>query len=186
MRCKIAGLAFLLSLFACGDDDGGSGSSADAAPESDASEDDGDGGTDGSPDGDASAGEFAVHIIHASCGPADQAAVRIVLGDEDGQDDCAVDENAPSVQLDVWTQDIAAPVTFSFSPTESMASGALCAGGLAPCRSFPYGDIHFDTYDQGAGANGTWRLLGDDQDEIVSGTFEARWCEPDPPPGPCG
>jgi hypothetical protein len=186
MRCKSAGLAILLSLFACGDDDGDGGSSADAAPETDASDDgNGDGGTDASPDGDASVGELPVHVIHPWCGPADQPAVRIALGQEDAQNDCAVDESATSVQLDVWTLEIEAPVTFSFSPNEAMASGALCPGAPAQCRSFLYGDIHFDTYEEGSAATGTWRLLGEDEEDSVNGTFEARWCEPDPPV-PCG
>jgi hypothetical protein len=188
MFCKTVGFALLLALFACGDDDGGgSGSDADAAPESDASDEDGNNGDGGTADasGDGGAGEFAVHLIQPWCGPAEEPAIRIVLGQEDAQDDCAVDETATRVQLDVWTQEIEPPVTFSFSPTEAMASGALCTGDPAPCRSFPYGDIHFDTYDEGNGANGTWRLLGDDQEETVTGSFEARWCDPDPPP-PCG
>jgi hypothetical protein len=187
MRCKTAGLALLLSLFACGDDDGGGGSSADAAPEADASDDgDGDGGTDASPDGDAGTGEFPVHIIHPWCGPADQPGVRIELGQADPENDCAVDQSAPNVQLDVWTLEIKPPVTFSFSPNEAMAGGALCPGSPAPCRSFPYGDIHFDTYEEAGSASGTWRLLGEDEEDSVNGTIQARWCELDPAPPPCG
>ena len=170
---------------ACGgDDDGDGGSGADGSPSSDASaEADGGAAADAGGRGDASAGQYPLHIISPSCGPADGPAVRITLGEPDAQDSCAIDQLAPHVLLDVWTQEIEAPVTFSFAPTEASGSGAFCPGGTAPCRSYPNGDIHFDTYAAGEGARGNWRLLGDE--EMVTGDFDAAWCEPANPP-PCG
>lgn len=169
MLCAVTG--------ACGGDDDGDGSGADASTGVDAGA-----GGDAAPTGDAGAGEFSLHIITPWCGPADEPSVRISLGDPDPDDSCAVDESAPHVLLDVWTQEIEAPMTYSFSATESSGAGAMCSGGTRPCRSFASGDIHFDSYAAGESADGTWRLLGE---EMVIGDFQATWCEP-ATPSPCG
>ena len=176
------GLAVLLVVAACGDDDDGSGGSpSDGSPGADAGGDAGT-GADGAPGGDASVGEYSLHLVMPWCGPADQGAIAVVLGEADGNR-CAVDDAAASVRLEVWTRDITAPVTFSFAPTEALGSGILCPGGEQPCRTFPYGDIRFDTYDEESGATGSWRLQG--AEDTVTGTFDATWCDPDPP-RPCG
>lgn len=181
MRIRTLGLAFLCAVTsACGgDDDGDGGSGADASAGADA----GAGGDDAASGGDASSGQFPLHIISAWCGPADGPAVRIALGEADAEEACAVDQDAPQVLLDVWTRDIEAPMTISFAPTERNGNGALCPEGTASCRSFSSGDVTFDSYVDGESARGSWRLLEDE--EMVSGDFQATWCEPAVPP-PCG
>ncbi|HKE19928.1 MAG TPA: hypothetical protein VKB80_33875 [Kofleriaceae bacterium] len=190
MRRKawVPGLVLLLAVTACGDDDDGSGGSpSDGSPGADVGGGGGGGdagtGADGAAGGDASVGEYSVQFVMPWCGPADQGAVAVVLG-EAGGDRCAVDDAEASVRLEVWTRDITAPVTFSFAPTEAMGSGIVCPGGEQPCHTFPTGDIRFDTYDEDSGATGSWRLQGGGQD-TVTGTFDATWCDPDPP-RPCG
>lgn len=181
MRCKILGTALLCAVIgACGgDDDGDDGSGADASSGADA----GAGGGDSGAGDDASAGEFPLHIISAWCGPADGPAVRIALGEADAEEPCAVSQDAPQVLLDVWTRDIEAPMTISFAPTEQNGNGALCPEGTASCRTFPAGDVTFESYADGESARGSWRLL--DDEEMVTGDFQATWCEPAIPP-PCG
>jgi hypothetical protein len=187
MRYRTPGLVLLCAVVAAcgGDDDGGEDGTGADASSADASAGGGDSGagSDAGSRGDAGAGPYARHIIAPWCAPNDGPAVRISLGDADAQDSCAIDELAPHVLLDVWTQEIEAPVTYSFAPTEASGSGAFCPGGTAPCRSFSTGDIHFDAYAAGESGVGTWRLLGDE--EMMTGDFNATWCEPANPP-PCG
>ena len=184
MRRKawVSGLAILLAAAACGDDDDGTGGSpSDGSPGADAA-DGSDAGTTGDGAPGADGGQYTLQLVGPSCGPVDQPSIAISLGDPTGAS-CAVDDSAPSVRLSVWTQEITAPVTFSFAPTEALGDGQLCPGGDLPCRSYPTGDIRFDTYDEGSGATGSWRLQ--DDESTVTGTFGATWCDPDPP-RPCG
>jgi hypothetical protein len=187
MRCRTTGLALLCTLIgACGgDDDGGDGDGGSGmdASGADASAGGGDSGADSGTRGDGGAGPYARHIISPACAPNDGPALRIALGDPHAEDSCAIDQLAPHVLLNVWTQDIDAPVTISFAETEASGSGSFCPGGTAPCRSFSSGDITFDSYAAGEGARGSWRLLG--EEEMLTGDFDATWCETTPPP-PCG
>jgi hypothetical protein len=178
------GLVLLLAVAACGDDDdddGTGGSPSDGSPGADAAagSDAGSAG-DGAPGADG--GRYSVQLVSPSCGPADQAAVAILLGEPTGGS-CAVDDSAPSVRLEVWTREITAPAMFSFAPGEALGGGQLCPGGERPCLSYATGDISFDTYDETSGATGSWRLI--DEAGTVTGSFDATWCDPDPP-RPCG
>ncbi|HWM85593.1 MAG TPA: hypothetical protein VNO33_07140 [Kofleriaceae bacterium] len=179
---RILGIALLVAMVGCGgDDDGSDGPGVDGSTGgSDAA---GQGGeADAGADEDAAVGELTRHIISPACGPADGPALRIQLGAA-GAAPCAIDEAAPSVRLDAWTQDIVAPMTISWAPGEALGTGSLCPGGEDTCRTYSAGDITFQTFDAEQGAAGTWRLLEGDQP--VTGTFDATWCEPKVP-DPCG
>ena len=170
-----------------GDDDDGGASQADSAAGGNA---DGSPGSDGaaSPDGgegraDAAGGMYPLQLIRPACAPNDAPAVRILLGSRIDEDVCAVSAVNPNVNLELWTTEIQAPVTFSFAPTEAIGRGIVCPGGNLPCQNYDTGEIHFDTYKEAGGATGQWRLLAGERE--VSGTFDSTWCDPDPPE-PCG
>ena len=180
------GLAVLTSMLGCGDDDnGGSGAQTDAAQ---GGRDAAQGGSDaaaadGGADRDAAPGSYPLQLIRPACAPNDAPSIRILLGSGIIDATCAVNDIAGSVTLELWTTEIVAPVTFTFAPTEAIGRGQICPGGNAPCLVYETGEIHFDTYKEGAGASGTWQLVADD--EPMSGTFDTTWCDPDPPE-PCG
>jgi hypothetical protein len=187
MQRKVSGLALVLSMVACGGDDDDSGATADAGQETGDASTGGD--SDGGADRDAATGAYAVHLIQPACGPADEPAVRILLGSPAEGDACAVNDLTGNVTLDIWTRDIDAAVTIRFGPEEAMGSGTVCPGddldpgARAPCRTYNTGAIRFDTYEDGRAASGSWQLSSFTAE--VSGDFDATWCQPDPP-GPCG
>jgi hypothetical protein len=170
-------LSFLLLAGACDSgDDAGGGGDADADAEGGSA----DGSTD---DTDAAPSPYGAHLIRPSCAPNDGAAVRILLGEAIGGDGCNVDDGGAIVDLEVWTRDIEAPETVEFGDGDFTGAGTACPGGEEPCFTYQEGAIHFDRYDDGTGAAGSFTLgSGNEQ---VSGTFDATWCEPDPPE-PCG
>lgn len=169
-------LSSLLIAGACGgDDDDNGGGGADGSPE---------GTADASPDdSDATPSSYAAHLIRPSCAPNDGAAVRILLGESIGGTGCDVDDEASMVELEVWTQEIEAPETFEFGDDAFIGAGRNCPGGEEPCFSFVDGEVHFDSYDEGTGAAGTF-VLGTGNEQ-VTGTFSADWCVP-VPAEPCG
>jgi len=180
MRKLLPGLALILAMSGCGgDDDDSGGSLTDATPS----------GSDAAPQADASVlvdaadSNYGVQIIRPSCAPNDEASVRILLGSLADGDPCAVDESLPSVDLQIWAREIEAPANFSFAPGEALGAGAFCPGGGQPCRAADTGEVQFDSFEDGAGAVGTWTLF--EEDAGTSGEFTATWCEPDPPE-PCG
>lgn len=175
MRATQPSLVLLFALIACGGDDDTSGTQADASTNDAAA-----GGDaalqDGGDRGDAAA---SVQLIVPFCAPNDAPSLRIALGEPAGGDDCALDDFAPSVTVEIWTQIISAPIIVSFSPTEGFGSGTICPGGDPPCRTYDTGDITFEKYEEGKSASGSWRLFAGS--EVLSGTFDSTWCEPDPP-----
>lgn len=177
MRHILLGLALVSWVGGCGgddDDSGDGGSIADASTG-------GDGGGDAATD--ALAGPYARQVVRPSCAPNDALSTKVLLGLPDQEDECAVDDLAPNLTLEVWTRDIEAPITFTFAPGEALGTATLCPGGEAPCTTFESGSITFRSFAQGESAAGTWILYG--EGDPLSGSFGASWCEPDVP-DPCG
>ena len=180
------GLALLICAPACGGDDDddtgtqvdGAPGSADGAPSGDASA----GPDAGQGNGDASSGLYPLQLIRPACAPNDAPALRILLGSPIVDDFCAVNNVSSSANLEVWVTEIVAPMTITFAPTEAMGQGELCDAD-GSCRPFDTGEVHFDTYEESSGATGTWRLISGA--EQFTGTFDATWCEPDPPEPDC-
>jgi hypothetical protein len=180
-------LALILATFGCGgdddDDDDPGGTVIDATPS----------GSDASPtadaapaaDGgaDASVGEFAAQLVRPSCAPNDALAIRVLLGTAADGDGCGLDEDAESVQFEVWTREIEAPAIFSFAPGEAIGTGQMCPGGGDPCRTYDTGQIQFEAYEEGGAASGSWTLY--EGETMITGDFTATWCEP-AVPQPCG
>jgi hypothetical protein len=193
MKHLLFGLVFALSVAGCGDDD--DSPATDAAPDDDPDATAGDddaapGGADAGDDDDAAptpdAGPspYPTHFIRRACAPNDGPAVRMLLGHGVDGALCTLDPVSSSVNIELWTQDIEAPGTYLFSARDPLGAGQVCIGGDGPCVIYQEGEIVFDTFELDVGASGTWRLFGDRGFE-ESGTFDATWCDPDPPE-PCG
>jgi hypothetical protein len=187
MTKLLPGLALILATFGCGgdDDDDSGGTDIDATPSgSDAATGaDAAPAPDGGTDTDAAVGDFAIQMVRPSCAPNDALAIRVLLGTAADGDGCALDEDAESVQFEVWTREIEAPAIFSFAPGEALGTAQMCPGGGDPCRSYETAQIQFDAYEEGGAASGTWTVY--EGETMIDGDFTATWCEP-VTPEPCG
>jgi hypothetical protein len=209
MRHVLFGITILVAAIGCDDDDdddqpsvdgapdGGDGDAApgdgDAAPgNSDAAPGDTDaapGDTDAAPALDAAAGDadgvlYPLQIIRRACSPTGAPAVHIELGAPGDLAFCEIDRGEPHAILELWlpAEEIEAPANYSYSARGAIGGrGTLCPGDLAPCRLFVEGDFLFDLYEVDVTAGGTWRVVGDGEEE--SGPFAATWCSL--PPAPC-
>jgi hypothetical protein len=181
MKYLLLGSAFALSFGCGGDDDDGSSPAADGGP--DAAEGTGaDAGPDAGDQPDGSPSVFARQIVFPSCAPGDGPAFTILVGGTIDGDECEVSADSRSVRLEIWTGDIAAPMTFSFVKGEANGSAQVCPGGDAPCITYTTGSILVETFDMQRGATGAWALVGEGSD--LEGLFDAVWCEP--ATVPCG
>ena len=165
---RFAPLLVVLAL-GCGGDDGSSddgdsdGQAADAAA-----------GADGGGDDAAGGQTFGENLISPDCGPVDQPARRISLADSFVEETCAPAADGPVLDIVVWVGDVEAPLTVTFSPEEPGGYAQHCPGGEAPCNLFDRGEVTFETYRAERGASGTYDI----NDGELTGSFDARWCDP--------
>lgn len=179
-------LAFSIASAACGDDD----DQPDAAVgEADAALPDAGGEIDA---GEADAalpdagGTYATQVFQHSCGPTDGPAITLVLSSEVDAKTCTPNFFDPTVVFTVYLDDfvIEAPADFVFSNDILGGDGRVCPGGKVDCDAASAGEIHFETFDNGAGATGTWELTT--ERGVESGSFAATSCVPEGGDPICG
>lgn len=168
------GLMLLVSsMIACGSSDSGPG--ADGAPSADANPNAPDAriGPDGRPVA------LDNHIIADDCAPNDGPALRLLMTGDSIGDECHADGLGESVEIRIYTRSIDAPETIVFDENNFAGNGTHCPGGAAPCLLSESGELHFETYDAGVGATGTFLLQF--QDSTLQGRFDATFCDPATP-----
>jgi hypothetical protein len=174
LALALALLSITIAPAGCGDDDGGSGEQPDAA----VGVPDAGGEADAADQVDAAVQTFATHVFQRSCAPTDGPAITVSLSSEVDPETCTPNYFDPTVVFAVYTDSfvIDAPASFSFGVAPG-GDGRVCPGAKENCDEATAGDIHFDTFEDGETATGTWMLVTDDGP--VSGTFDATWCEPE-------
>jgi hypothetical protein len=121
----------------------------------------------------ALAPSYTGQIIVPTCSDG-RRGVRILLGDPASGYSCEMDDGAPMVDLDVSAADIVAPASFDID------GATVCPGADEPCYTFRDASVHFDAFDAGTGAAGSFTVgTGSHQ---LGGTFSATWCAPLEPP----
>jgi hypothetical protein len=115
---------------------------------------------------------FSHALIRASCAPWDGPAIDIRLTQEPGQ---CKNVSGPYIDLGVWRGlpiHAGQVVKFGSGSNEGYASRCTKVGD---CERAESGTITFDTYQDGSGATGRYKLRFKSGE--VSGSFDAKWCE---------
>jgi hypothetical protein len=120
----------------------------------------------------SSQASFSHGLIQRSCAPWDGPAVDIRLAAEPVQ--CG-QINGPYIDMGVWrglpihSGDV---VKFGSGSNNGFASRCTKEGN---CERAESGTIKFESFQEGSGATGYYELHF--KKEIVSGTFDVKWCE---------
>ena len=116
---------------------------------------------------------FSHGLIQRSCAPWDGPAIDIRLTTELAQ--CG-QVRGPYINMGVWR---GLPIhrgdVVNFGPRSNNGFGSRCSNE-GNCERAESGIITFDTYQQGSGATGHYELHFRHA-EVVSGTFDVKWCE---------
>lgn len=141
---------------------------------------------DGAP-GDAAPSRYPLHNIVADCAPGGGPALQIWLGESEEPDDChPLYSSVGTLTVWVYTDDIQAPTTISFSPGEPNGSALVCpigSPGDPSCFEIDEGEVEFEAYEVND-RRGTIRLRPQGPEPIVE-RFDASLCEGTEPPPTC-
>lgn len=189
-RLVMAALAQLV--LGCGDgvsSDPGSGEPHDAATQLEPDAAPVDGAIDQS-DGavtDAGVSRYPTHNIVPDCAPEGGPVLQIWLGQDEEPDDChPLYSDVGTVTVWVYTDDIQAPTTIAFSPSQPNGSALVCpigSPGDPSCYEVDEGEVDFETYEVGD-RRGTIRLRPNGPEPIVE-AFDATLCGPIEPKPVC-
>ncbi len=135
---------------------------------------------------DAGTAEYAGSYVTPDCAPDDGPAIRLLMW-EVPVPECSADPSHGSLELYIFGgTDSVFPITAPVTITSSGAGGGLgngsateCPGGTPPCRTSSDWSVTVETYEENAGASGTYTVTF--AGETVSGRFDASWCSFAPP-----
>ncbi len=135
----------------------------------------------------ATAGGYAGAYIGPECAPDDGLAYYLTLWDG-AVPECSADPARRSLSFYLFEGTdsflpITAPVTINSNRTGGgfgNGSATECPGGSPPCRTAESWTLTFETFEDDAGASGTYSLTFADG-STTSGRFDASWCSFAPP-----
>jgi hypothetical protein len=116
---------------------------------------------------------FSYGTIRSSCAPTDAPAIAITLTPERSACKRPI---GPYASFAIWRGlPIHAGQVIEFGPGSNAGSAARCAKE-GDCKLAQSATIVFDTYEERAGATGHYEMSFKGG-EILTGTFEVKWCE---------
>ena len=116
---------------------------------------------------------FSRGLIQRSCAPWDGPAIELRLTTEPAQ---CIEISGPYISMGVWRGlPIHAGDVVKFGPAANDGFASRCTKE-GNCERAESGTIRFDTYQEGSGTTGHYELHFE-RDEVVSGTFDVKWCD---------